>query len=624
MEGDDLRKWNDTRTPEFGNTCLHHLVERQVAGDPGAPALLTATARISYGRLNNEANRLAQMLGKAGVRPEVPVAVCLERSPDVLVAILAILKAGGVYVPLDPGSPPERRALILADVRPSVVLTRQRFAEWFACQVVVLPTMDAAAPDAPDPDVPNPDVPIIPSNLAYIIYTSGSTGTPKGIAVTHGGAANNLRDLNHRFQVTASDRTLAVSALVFDMSVYDLIGTLAGGGAVVLPESTVDRDPREWARLVTRHQVTIWNSAPALLEMFVDAVEGHRELWPESLRLALLGGDWIPVPLADRLREFAPAARVIALGGATEASVHSTVYEIGVTDPRWPSVPYGRPMANQQAYVLDDSMQPVPAGTVGELYLGGAGLARGYVGRPGLTAERFVPHPLADRPGERLYRTGDQVRHRPDGELQLLGRLDFQVKIAGQRVELAEVATAMLRHPALKDAIVIARVGQARDVRLAAYAIPLPDNSLNLDDLRGFLSPRLPEYMLPVALCCLEEFPLSANGKIDRRALPDPFLAPNGWEPPANDLERLLAALWAELLGVSEVGRNQDFFGLGGQSLAATRLTTWLGDLFPFDIPARAVFAAPTIAKLAVALRSAARSTGADLDTIARIAVSGG
>jgi amino acid adenylation domain-containing protein len=395
----------------------------------------------------------------------VLVGLCVDRSVELVVGTLAVLKAGGAYVPLDPSYPEERLAFMLEDARVPVLLTQTWLADRLPAHRAKVVCLDVEH-DQPCETAGQGGA--TPDNLAYVIYTSGSTGRPKGIALQHRGVVNNLVDLNRICAVGPADRVLSISSPSFDMCVYEVLGTLAAGAAMVLTEA---RDPAHWASLIRRHDVTVWNSAPALLEMLVETVRERPELHPRSLRVVILGGDWIPVTLPDRLRALVPEVRIIALGGATEASIHSIVYPVDRCDPAWRSIPYGRPMANQRAYILDARGEPVPVGVPGELCLGGVGLARGYLGRPELTAERFVPDPFDSVPGGRLFKTGDLARYRADGIIELLGRMDFQVKIRGQRVELGEIAATLEEHPKVRDAVVVARSDGLEPGRLVAYVV---------------------------------------------------------------------------------------------------------------------------------------------------------
>ena len=596
--------WNATDADYPREACLHELFEAQVRRRPDAVAVLAGDATLTYAELDRRANRLAHALRRLGVAPEARVGICLERAVELVVAILGVLKAGGAYVPLDPGYPRERLAFMLEDAKVAVLLTQARLRAAVPAGTTPCVCLDAdAGALAREPDhAPASDV--TAEHLAYVIYTSGSTGRPKGIALRHTGVVNNLVDLNRSFAIGPADRVLAISSPSFDMCVYEVLGTLEAGGAIVLPEAARERDPAHWAALMHRHGVTVWNSAPPLLGMLVEHAEAHG-LRFDALRVAILGGDWVPVTMPDRLRARAPGVRVVVLGGATEASIHSIVYPVDRTDPTWRSIPYGRPMRNQRAYILDRHVELVPVGVPGELYLGGVGLARGYVDRPDLTAEKFLPNPFGG-PGERIYRTGDLARWRPDGTIELLGRIDFQVKIHGHRIELGEIVAALKTHPAVQHAVVVAREDRPGVKRLVAYVVADPAARPSPGELRALLRDRLPGYMVPSAVVLLDRLPLSPNGKVDRRALPPPDPGrPDLGTPlvaPRTPLEAALAALWAELLGLDRVGVEDDFFELGGSSIQAAQLVNRLQERLGEIVHVVAVFDAPTVAALAAYL----------------------
>jgi amino acid adenylation domain-containing protein len=578
-------EWNDTAAP-VADLCLHRLFAASAAADPSAPAVL-ANGIVTYGELDLWATRLAAALRRRGLRPGDRAGVLLERSPAAVAALLGILKAGAAYVPLDPGHPAERLAFLLRDAGASLLVTREGQVPAEVAAAVRTVDVDAASAEAPeDAGEPVPDV------LAYIIYTSGSTGAPKGVMITHRQAANTLLDVNRRFAVGKADRVLAVSSLSFDLSVWDLFGIFAAGGAVVLPPPAAQPDPASWSEAMARGGVTVWNSAPALLEMLVDAGAPL----PPTLRLVLLSGDWIPVSLPGRVRRQVPAARVVSLGGATEGSIWSIVYPVGAVDPLWRSIPYGRPLAAQRFHVLDRWSRPAPIGVPGELCAGGAGVAAGYLARPDLTAERFVPDPFGP-PGGRLYRTGDLGRFRADGVLELLGRLDHQVKIRGFRIELGEIEAALARHPDVQEAVAVARGG-----RLVAYAVPAAGRTPDPAALRAALAARLPEPMVPAQIVVLERLPLTANGKVDRRALPAPEAPVRTLVAPRDPIEERLAALWRRLLGVPEVSVQDNFFTIGGHSLLATRLVAAIREELGVEVPLREVFEHPVLADLALAV----------------------
>jgi amino acid adenylation domain-containing protein len=469
-----LRDPNATAVEFPADSCLHDLFGHQRQLNPGAIAILTDQESVSYAELDGRSNRLAQFLRDAGVGPEVRVGICVERSVEMVIGILGILKAGGAYVPLDPTYPEERLAFMLADSRVSVLVSQRPLLEKMPAHGAREVLLDADAERiAGQPGEP-PQTGVCPDNLAYVIYTSGSTGRPKGIALRHQGVVNNLCDLNRSFGIGQDARILAISALGFDMCVYEVLGTLAAGGSIVIPEAATARDPAYLARLVQRQEVTVWNSAPPLLEMLVDEASRTDLRFP-SLRVAILGGDWVKVSLPDRLRALAPSIQVVVLGGATEASIHSIVYPVGETDPEWRSIPYGVPMANQKAFIVDANLQAVPVGVAGELCLGGIGLARGYFDQPGLTAERFLPNPFSGEPGDRMYLTGDLARWMRDGNIELLGRIDNQIKIRGHRIELGEIAVALREHPSVQDTVLVGLPGPDGDKRLVAYVVPEPE-----------------------------------------------------------------------------------------------------------------------------------------------------
>ncbi|WP_213454854.1 non-ribosomal peptide synthetase [Rhizomonospora bruguierae] len=515
-------EWNDTARRFPAESCLHQLFESHT-GHGDAPAVVCGQRVLSRAELEASANRLAHRLRELGVGPETIVGVCLGRSPELVVAILGVLKAGGAYLPLDPDYPPQRLRLMLADAGCVAVVTEQAQRSVLADAGAPLLCLDTERLDGYPTH--RPEVAVRPENLAYVIYTSGSTGDPKGIALQHHGAVNNFTDFNDRFGIGPGDSVLCVSSPSFDMSVYDILGMLGAGGRVILPEPELVRDPPAWANLLRDHEVTVWHSAPALLELLLEYVELDGAAAPRHLRLALLGGDWIPVNLADRLWRVAPAARFISLGGATEASMDSTIFPVERVDPGWTSVPYGRPMANQRVYVLDRHLQPVPVGIPGELYLAGTGLARGYLNRPELTAERFVWHTFHDGRTERLYQTGDMARYRPDGVLELLGRRDFQVKIHGLRIELGEIEATLRRHEAIAKAVVVAPGARGR-TRLAAFVTRSGEGEVAETELRKWLGELLPAHMVPRTITALDRLPTTPNGKVDRKALLSAQAAP--------------------------------------------------------------------------------------------------
>ncbi|MER5733130.1 amino acid adenylation domain-containing protein [Streptomyces sp. NPDC002138] len=624
-----LVEWNDTaHAYPAGGARLHDLFEEQLARRPRDPAVIGPAGELSYADLDALAERIAGRLLASGVGPDTTVGLCLAKGPALVAAVLGVLKAGGAYLPLDPAYPAQRLAFMLQDAAPPVVLTERALAG-------LLPPGGAEVLEVEDaghwPAARRRPAGSTPDHLAYVIYTSGSTGTPKGIAVPHRGVVNNLLDLNDTYGIQPGDRVLGLSSPSFDMFVYETLGILAAGGAVVMPHPDRARDPHHWVDLVRRHKVTVWNSAPALADAFVRAGEERGVRLPR-LKAAFFGGDWIPVGLPGRFRRLAPDMAFIALGGATEASIHSITYPVTETDPAWTSIPYGRPMVNQQAVILTPALEPAPVGVPGELCLAGTGLTRGYLRRPGLTADRYRPHPGAGTgpvpAGARLYRTGDLARTRADGVIELIGRLDHQVKLRGLRIELDEIEAVLRRHPAIERAVVSAH-GSGDDRRLVGYLVPAEGAEAagtvpSAAELRALLKADLPEYMVPAVFVTLDALPLSPNGKVDRGALPEPDgradRAAAAYVAPRDDTERVLAALWAELLETDRVGAEDDFFALGGHSLLATRLASALLETFGVELPLRELFEAPTLAEQAVRLAARGRESGTDVAAVAHIA----
>ncbi len=490
------------------DVTLVDLFLEQVRNAPGRTAVIFGDADLTYGELEERSGRIAGGLSKAGIGPGQLVAVCSPAGGDQIAALLGILRVGAAYLPLDVELPAARVAQLLEDSRPDAVVADRALAEhlprdfgrilWLDDLVVHAGTAPAVAGD---PDRP-----------AYVIYTSGSTGAPKGVVMTHRAVVNTLLDVNRRFGVGPQDRVLGFSRLGFDLSVYDIFGTLAAGAAVVpLPEAS-RREPRHWLNLVRRDRVTVWNSVPSAMEMLVAVAE--RSPGENDLRLVLLSGDWTPLTLPDRVRRCFPRTEVISLGGATECAVWSCYYPIGAVLPEWNSIPYGRPLTHQTLHVLDEGLQAVAEGVAGDLYIGGRGLALGYLNDPERTSAAFITAPWT---GERLYRTGDRARSMPDGNLEFLGRADQQVKVRGYRIELAEVEASLARHPALKECAVVL-VGEAPGPReLAAYYVAA--GLVRSEELRAFLRSRLPDYMVPDRWIELERLPYSSNGKVDREGL---------------------------------------------------------------------------------------------------------
>ncbi|WBQ07898.1 non-ribosomal peptide synthetase [Kribbella sp. CA-293567] len=565
-----LNGLNDTTTAVEPATVTT-LFERRVRETPDAPAVSCGDRTTSYGELNRRANRLARWLAAQGVGPESRIAVLLPRSTDLVVALLAILKAGGSYVPVDPDYPAARVEFVVSDCAPVLVLDEERLA-----------AADLAAYGEDDLLVP-----VAMANTAYTIYTSGSTGTPKGVVIEHGALVNFLSSMQDKFSLSAGDRLLAVTTVAFDIAGLELFLPLLAGASVVLAGKEQVSQPAVVLDLIERAQVTIMQATPSLWQMLV--TEDPARL--AGLRV-LTGGEALPAALAETVCK--QAAKVTNLYGPTETTIWSTVAE--VVPGTAPTI--GRPIGNTQVFVLDASLQPVPAGAPGDLWIAGDGVARGYHGRPGLTAERFVANPFGE-PGSRMYRTGDTARWNSANELEFVGRTDHQLKVRGFRIEPAEIEAALTDHPAVHQAVVVAREDQPGDVRLVAYVTRTGDGTPATDELRASVGARLPAYMIPAAVMVLAELPLTPNGKLDRSALPRPEFVGGAYRAPGTPLEQQLCALFADVLGIERIGVDDDFFALGGHSLLATRLVARARTVVGIEIPIRTVFAAPTVAGLA-------------------------
>ncbi len=561
-----VEKWNATEQTWSDDCCLHELLERQAARTPDAPAVICGEAVLSYRELNARAQRVAACLLAQGVAAQEPIGIVADCSEHAIVSLLGVLKAGGAYLPLDKTLPEDRLRYFLNDAEVRFIVGQGDDGHWLSrasedYRFIDLRSLPAVA------DVCLPRV--SPDQLAYVLYTSGSTGKAKGVMLDHRGPVNTIRDVNERFQVDFRDRVLSLSSLGFDLSVYDLFGMFAVGATVVQPTLAQSRDPEQWHRLISKHAVSVWNTVPALMDMLVTYSEAG-VTYP-SLRVVMLSGDWIPVSLPDRIRDVAPTAQIISLGGSTEASIWSVLYPIGRVDPEWRSIPYGSAMLNQRLYVVDADLRLCPIGEVGELCLAGIGVAQGYLNRSELTAERFVPDPWDE--GRLMYRTGDLCRYLPDGNLEFLGRRDHQVKIRGYRIGLGEIEAEIARLDEVREAAVIASE-EGAGARLIAYVVLKPGCSLSFEQLSAGLSRVLPEYMLPSALVQLNQLPLSANGKVDRRQLPLPTVQRSESELllPRTPSETIVSNVLCELLRLRQIDVRDDFYALGGHSLLAVAL----------------------------------------------------
>ncbi|MEU9291696.1 amino acid adenylation domain-containing protein, partial [Streptomyces sp. NPDC048275] len=621
-----LTDWNDTAHP-IPAPSLTELLEARAQHTPEAVALVHGTTRTTYGELDARANHVARLLVQRGIGPEQYVAVALPRSTELVVALLAVLKTGAAYLPIDPEYPADRIAYVLDDARPALVLTNGELAGRLPDSDVPHLRLDQAArtdalPDA-DPRQRERTAAARPDHPAYVIYTSGSTGRPKGVVVPRGALDNFLAAMAHRLRTTADDRLLAVTTVGFDIAGLELYLPLLSGATVVLADRDEVRDPDALRDLITREAVTVMQATPSLWHALAaehgDALKDVR---------VLVGGEALPTGLADTLT--AVTASVTNLYGPTETTIWSTASDITRDAP----VSIGRPILNTRVYVLDQALRPVPVGVPGELYIAGAGLARGYHGRPGLTAERFVADPFGAA-GSRMYRTGDVVRWTPDGELAYLRRADDQVKLRGFRIELGEIESVLLRHPSVGRAAVVVREDRPGDRRLAAYVVPVgasdtsdasgafdASDAFDPAGLRAHLAATLPDYMIPAAFVALPSLPLTPNGKLDRKALPVPDYGTDDTErrAPRTAQEHALCALFADVLGLPEVGIDDDFFASGGDSIMATRLVG-RARRAGLRLTARDVFRHRTVAELASLAEFEPQQGGADDSAVAQIAL---
>ncbi|HWE34977.1 MAG TPA: amino acid adenylation domain-containing protein [Isosphaeraceae bacterium] len=582
-----------------GADRVSRMVEDQAARTPEAVAVEFEGRSLSYRDLNARANRLAHHLRALGVGADVLVGLFADRSVELVVGMLGVLKAGGAYVPLDPDYPADRLAYMLDDARVPVVLTQRHLADRVADRPARLVLLDDETEFVGQPDS-NPVSRAEPGDLAYVIYTSGSTGRPKGVMIPHGALSNFLRSLRQTLGLNERDTLLAVTTPCFDIAALEIFLPLVVGARLAIASREVAADGARLAEAIATLGVTFLQATPATWRLLLEAG------WQGDPSLTILcGGEALPRDLADRLLTLGQG--LWNLYGPTETTIWSALAKL---EPGTGPVPIGRPIAETQLHVLDARLRSTPAGVVGELYIGGAGLARGYLGRPGLTAERFLPDPVGNVPGARVYRTGDLARWRPDGQLECLGRVDDQVKIRGFRVELGEVEEALRAHPAVRAAVAAASEDGTGERRLVGYVVAEPGPSAA--ELRAFLKQTLPDYMIPSAFVALPTLPLTPNGKVDRKALPAPEasrLAPEGgYVAPRGPIEDALAGIWGEILGVERVGIAADVFELGGHSLMAAQVGARVRDLFGVELPLRDLFEAPTVAGQARRLEEALRA----------------
>jgi aspartate racemase len=586
--------------------CVHQLFEAQAEQTPDACAVVSREGQLTYRELNRRANRIAHDLVRRGMQGNALVALCVERSVEMLAGMLGVLKAGAAYVPLDPNYPDQRIATLMADAEPCAVLTRGGLAARFARFPQPLLELERYDDGAADERLENLSLPISADHLAYVIYTSGSTGTPKGVLITHRSLVNHNLAMANCYQLRPDDRVLQFAAFTFDVAAEEIFPTWVSGGAVVLWPVTFGSVPiRSFLEFVEAHSITVLNLPAAYWHEWVSEIDRHA--FPESVRLVIAGSDKVSAEKFSRWKKHAgDGVRLCNAYGPTEATITATIFE---ARPDWQpaamqSMPIGKPIANVQTYLLDEQNQPVPAGEPGELYIGGAGLARGYLKQADLTREKFVSCPF--REGERLYRTGDLARLMPDGNLEFLGRMDDQVKIRGFRIEIGEIEAALRQYPNARDAVVLAREDSPGEKKLVGYLAIESAHRPTVDALKKFLKARLPDYMVPADFVMLRQFPRTAGGKTDRRSLPPPEFRRDqpgkDYVAPRSDLERKLVQIWQEMLGVKPIGVRDNFFDLGGHSLMEVRLVGEIEKKLGLTLPLTSLYYTRTVERLAAVL----------------------
>ncbi|MCP6763251.1 MAG: amino acid adenylation domain-containing protein [Fischerella sp. CENA71] len=603
-----LVKWNESQRLHSKELGIHQLFEEQVEKTPQAIAIVSGNEQVTYQELNSRANKIARYLRKLGVCPEISVAICIERTPNLIIGLLAILKAGGAYIPLDPNFPEFRLQFVLEDAKASVLLTQSSLENKFPDYDGQIVQIDRDWKNIFQELECNLDSITKPENLAYAIYTSGSTGRPKGVLIQHQSVLNYTLWAIKSFELTSEDRVLQFASISFDAAAEEIYPTLSTGGTLVLKDNNMLGSLAEFFQGCVNHCITVLDLPTAFWHQMTTAMVEENLEFPSKLRLVIIGGErvmsgclviWHRYFSSKNIR-----VRLVNTYGPTEATIVATFCELlrNTTDP-YPEVPIGTPIANVQAYVLDSNLHPVPIGVTGELHIGGVGLARGYLNDPELTSEKFIPNPYNQELDTTIYKTGDLVRWREDGQLEYVGRIDNQVKVRGFRIELGEIEALLSKHPLVKEVVVVARSEQSGNQGLVAYIVVCDKANLPIAKLRAYVKQTLPDYMVPGVFVYLETLPLTTNGKIDRRALPQPnqnqIAADVNYVAPRTTLEKELAEIWANLLSLEQIGIHDSFFTIGGHSLLAIQLISKIRQHFAIELPLRYLFLSPTIAELA-------------------------
>lgn len=608
-----LAEWNNTQAPYPKELSIPQLFEIQVERTPEKVALVFDGQEVSYRELNAQANQLAHHLKTLGVTPEVLVGICMERSIKMIVGILGILKAGGAYVPLDPTYPQERLEFMIQDSQITLLLTQQRFAAQLPQQIAHVICLDTDWPTIAKKHDTNLSIAIPSENSAYVIYTSGSTGRPKGVLGTHRASINRFDWMWKTYPFAANEVCCQKTTLSFVDAVWEIFGPLLQGVPLIIIPDLAVKDTMLFLSTLAQHHITRIVLVPSLLRVLLESGGPAMQTQLPALKYWVSSGEALSAELVRRFQQYMSQATLINLYGSSEVAADATFYEIR-PDEQYTNVPIGKPIANIQAYLLDEAMEVVPLGTTGELYIGGDGLARGYLNRPDLTDERFIPDPFSQIPGARLYKTGDLAYYLPDGTLVYIGRIDHQVKIRGMRVELGEIEAVLHQHPTIQNVVVVAREDIPDEKRLVAYVVLHLGQSVTLKDLLHHMRSTLPTYMIPSAFVWLEALPLTPSGKIDRLALPPPDpVRQEGEEPfvaPTTALHYQLQQAWEDLLDVRPIGIYDNFFYIGGHSLLATRLVERIEHVSGKKLSLATLFAGPTIAALAEALQTTEEING--------------
>jgi amino acid adenylation domain-containing protein len=591
-------EWNDTESEYPSDKCIHQLFEEQVERTPDAVAVVFEEQQLTYRELNARANQLANYLKKLGVKPEVLVGICVERSLEMVVGLLGILKAGGAYVPLDPAYPKERLALVVSDSQMSLLLTQKSLLGRLPAHQSNLICLDTDWSIISQQSQQNLESRVTGGELAYVIYTSGSTGKPKGVQISHSALSNFLHSMRQAPGLSEQDTLLAVTTYSFDIAALELFLPITVGARLVLVSQETALDGTRLSAELTHSKATVMQATPATWQLLLATG------WQGNPQLKILcGGEALPRDLANQLLHRCDS--LWNMYGPTETTIWSAACQVE-TDNR--IVPIGHPIANTEFYILDQHSQLVPVGVPGELHIGGAGLARGYLNQPELTAAKFIPNPYTNQVGERLYKTGDLARYCSNGHIEFLGRIDHQVKLRGFRIEVGEIEARLTQYPSVREAVVTLREDEPGDKRLVAYLVSQHESSPTISELRSFLREKLPDYMVPSFFEMLEALPLTPNGKVDRKALPAPdSLRPQleaTYVKPKTDLEKTIATVWQKVLKLETVGIHDNFFDLGGHSLLIVQVHSELCQLLKADFSMLELFRYPTISSLASFLNS--------------------